>query len=98
METKNLIEENLESLKKNYNYKAIFIGLFCILSLCFKFQVLSVFSIIGFVVFCLFDKKLDLIKENSKLQLECLKSDNELREEIQKIRNEINSINFKLIK
>lgn len=96
METKNLREENLESLKKNY--KAIFIGLFCILSLAFKFQVLSIFSIIGFVVFCLFDKKLDLIKENSRLQLESLKSDNELREEIQKIRNEINSINFKLIK
>lgn len=96
METKNLREENLERLKKNY--KAIFIGLFCILSLVFKFQVLSIFSIIGFVVFCLFDKKLDLIKENSRLQLECLKSDNELREEIEKIRNEINSINFKLIK
>ena len=96
METKNLREENLESLKRNY--KAIFIGLFCILSLVLKFQVLSIFSIIGFVVFCLFDKKLDLIKENSRLQLESLKSDNELREEIEKIRNEINSINFKLIK
>ena len=96
MEKKNLREEKIEIVKKNY--KAIFIGLFCILSLCFKFQVLSVFSIIGFVVFCLFDKKIDLIKENSKLQLESLKADNELREEIEKIRNEINGINFKLIK
>lgn len=83
---------------KRINYKPIFIGVFCILALIFKFQILAIFSILSFVAYCLLDKKIDLIKENSKLQLEAVKSDNELREEIQKIRNEINGINFKLIK